>query len=841
MEDLESNPPFNTPGRPVPKVGIQARKAALEKLTNATTTHSASGVTSPKKPESPKLPRGLKPLPEQVKPSFPKPSVGVNRLGSSFHAPNKETDGRGVFPKPSGFKPSDLHKEEPKVLFPKPTGTKPYIGNSSQQYEHKIAGIKPSLQPEQQENEEKLTFPKPSALRGVIVTKENESKPTFPPKIAVGPKPSLNLNVCSSENNFKKNAFVPKTYSSSQDVKPFKSTKESTEGNEASSPSPPSFLGVTLKSASTSGVKSIQSPFFKQNLEENVEGTKPHNVGKDFMNKLKQDDNNSRPVATKFPRLQPKFIADQGPSFLDKLKEEKDPSEPKRKPLQPLFKLGPAPQKPSRPPFVDLERIKSTKGYGSSKGVSNEQKTTYSSALSTVLPPPPTPYIPVAQGGPPPTSSFVAKQPPPSTFLPNLPPRNIRPIESVTPADEDNYDDIEHEGHSTAGNDDEISLEGSEEFYEGIDEESVQNRREQEAKKDKEEKKRLEQAKKEQKEKEKKEQEIRKRFKLTGLIEVIHQVNACLDYKGGKNELSVKQGDQIEIIRITDNPEGKWLARMKGCYGYIKTTTVNIDYDSLKRKKTIMAMPIRSAENDQEIYDDVEDSTNKQSAGKSGSAHFSPPPSNDDDDIYDGIDEDINVSSVPQDEEKANNWSWGLFKRMKGGDFRKKSVYEKTEKENSEESPVDLTPTTQQSVPEPDGDVYDDVDASDFPPPPIEFSAGKNVKYPTLGRSDAKDSRKLKKFEKEEKDFRKRFKYTGEIRVLSSTQVVSALTSKKWDSKDLPLKPGESLDIIQNTNENTLLCRNDEGKYGYVLRRNLIDADGEIYDDIGEDCIYDND
>ncbi|MEE6458091.1 hypothetical protein FKM82_000170 [Ascaphus truei] len=676
MEDLESNPPFNIPGRPVPKVGIQARKAALEKLTNATTTHSASGVTSPKKPESPKLPRGLKPLPEQVKPSFPKPSVGVNRLGSSFHAPNKETDGRGVFPKPSGFKPSDLHKEEPKVLFPKPTGTKPYIGNSSQQYEHKIAGIKPSLQPEQQENEEKLTFPKPSALRGVIVTKENESKPTFPPKIAVGPKPSLNLNVCSSENNFKKNAFVPKTYSSSQDVKPFKSTKESTEGNEASSPSPPSFLGVTLKSASTSGVKSIQSPFFKQNLEENVEGTKPHNVGKDFMNKLKQDDNNSRPVATKFPRLQPKFIADQGPSFLDKLKEEKDPSEPKRKPLQPLFKLGPAPQKPSRPPFVDLERIKSTKGYG----------------------------------------------------------------------------------HSTAGNDDEISLEGSEEFYEGIDEESVQNRREQEAKKDKEEKKRLEQAKKEQKEKEKKEQEIRKRFKLTGPIEVIHQVNACLDYKGGKNELSVKQGDQIEIIRITDNPEGKWLARMKGCYGYIKTTTVNIDCDSLKRKKTIMAMPIRSAENDQEIYDDVEDSTNKQSAGKSGSAHFSPLPSNDDDDIYDGIDEDINVSSVPQDEDKANNWSWGLFKRMKGGDLRKKSVYEKTEKENNEESPVDLTSTTQQSVPEPDGDVYDDVDASDFPPPPIEFSAGKNVKYPTLGRSDAKDSRKLKKFEKEEKDFRKRFK-----------------------------------------------------------------------------------
>lgn len=40
--------------------------------------------------------------------------------------------------------------------------------------------------------------------------------------------------------------------------------------------------------------------------------------------------------------------------------------------------------------------------------------------------------------------------------------------------------------------------------------------------------------------------------------------------------------------------------------GYIKTTAVEIDYDSLKRKKnTLSAVPLRLVEDDQEVYDDV--------------------------------------------------------------------------------------------------------------------------------------------------------------------------------------------------------------------------------------------
>lgn len=40
--------------------------------------------------------------------------------------------------------------------------------------------------------------------------------------------------------------------------------------------------------------------------------------------------------------------------------------------------------------------------------------------------------------------------------------------------------------------------------------------------------------------------------------------------------------------------------------GYIKTTAVEIDYDSLKRKKnSLNAVPPRLVEDDQEVYDDV--------------------------------------------------------------------------------------------------------------------------------------------------------------------------------------------------------------------------------------------
>ncbi|POI32844.1 hypothetical protein CIB84_003404, partial [Bambusicola thoracicus] len=458
-------------------------------------------------------------------------------------------------------------------------------------------------------------------------------------------------------------------------------------------------------------------------------------------------------------------------------------------------------------------------------------------------------------------ASTPAPPPPPASHpslhapaAPSLPPRNVKPSsETTNPDTEENYDDVEFllQGRMGPGNKD--GDQGSDgEMYEDIND--IRTSREKEKKSEKEEKKRMDQEKKEQKEKEKKEQEIRKKFKLTGPIQVLHQARACVDSKGGKNELTVKQGDQIEIIRLTDNPEGKWLGRIKGCYGYIKTTVVEIDYDSLKTKQQAV---VKQPEIDQEVYDDVgeQDSISSQSGGRNGAGKMFPPPPSDQE-IYDGVDDTDTVPrSVSQDEDKNDIWSWGILKKLKVKDDKKKSVREKTTKVNGAEDNGDLfrsPPTKQFGKDCGDSDVYDDVDSSDFPPPPPEF---KQVKITILiknlylpkpvslgkGKSDEKYPQKLKMMEREEKEFRKKFKFEGEIKVLYSTTTAQELSQRKWGSKDLQIKPGEPLEVIQSTDDTKVLCRNEEGKYGYVLRSNLVENDGEIYDDIGEDCIYDND
>ncbi|KAG8131154.1 hypothetical protein E2320_017818 [Naja naja] len=294
---------------------------------------------------------------------------------------------------------------------------------------------------------------------------------------------------------------------------------------------------------------------------------------------------------------------------------------------------------------------------------------------------------------------------------------------------------------------------------------------------------------------------------LEGPIEVIHQARASTDFKGGKYDLSFKQGDLIEILRVTDNPEGKWLGRLKDSYGYIKTTMVAIDYDTLKRKpRPPMNVQSKYPDSDQEVYDDVGDQDSISSGSQSAVGGFPPPP----DDIYDGVDDEFPAKSVSQDEEKSDTWSKGLLKILKGKDYQKKSMREAASKVNVTE------------------------DENSF--------LGKNIKSLNFGRgrSDQRDSQKFKKIDKEEKDFRKKFKYEGDIRVLYTITISKAPSPKKRGSKDLQVKPGELVEVIQEVDDTKVLCRNEEGKYGYVQRSCLVHEDEEIYDDIADD-LYDND
>ncbi|XP_015132829.1 FYN-binding protein 1 isoform X4 [Gallus gallus] len=759
--------------------GLQTRKAVFEKFASQGNAASPSGPSVSQKPAHPKPPLAVKPSTEDKTEKDPKPPylkpVG-QRFGVQLQATNRESDGKAGYTK-TLTKSSDLAKEEPKSLYPKLAGNK--LHNSApQEKEKRPLGTKPNFNSEAQESEEKTSFSKVAGAKEKFMsaTQENDPKPSSS-KPALAQKPSLNHAAPHNEDTSSKNVFPHKGLAGPRpNMHSFKATKETDENSNCAAETAGShFSNMALK---PTGHWSSASQGTPRNAEEKTEEKGVSATRNIFLNKIIQEESGSSPP--KFHKTSTAFAAGRSLGGSEE-KDDRDRSSgaPKRKSLPPLFKLGQPPQKPSRPPSVDLERFQKSIPRDSPKNEGFKQMAPSPAAASAPAPPPP-------------PSSHPSLHAP---AAPSLPPRNVKPSsETTNPDTEENYDDVEFllQGRMGPGNKD--GDQGSDgEMYEDIND--IRTSREKEKKSEKEEKKRMDQEKKEQKEKEKKEQEIRKKFKLTGPIQVLHQARACVDSKGGKNELTVKQGDQIEIIRLTDNPEGKWLGRIKGCYGYIKTTVVEIDYDSLKTKQQAV---VKQPEIDQEVYDDVgeQDSISSQSGGRNGAGNMFPPPPSDQE-IYDGVDD---TDSVP-----SRSPSTKQFGKDCG-----------------------------------DSDVYDDVDSSDFPPPPPEFNLPKSVSL-GKGKSDEKYPQKLKMMEREEKEFRKKFKFEGEIKVLYSTTTVQDLSQRKWGSKDLQIKPGETLEVIQSTDDTKVLCRNEEGKYGYVLRSNLVENDGEIYDDIGEDCIYDND
>ncbi|XP_066509702.1 FYN-binding protein 1-like [Hoplias malabaricus] len=148
-------------------------------------------------------------------------------------------------------------------------------------------------------------------------------------------------------------------------------------------------------------------------------------------------------------------------------------------------------------------------------------------------------------------------------------------------------------------------------------------------------------------------------------------------------------------------------------------------------------------------------------------------------------------------------------------------------------------------------DIYDCVEdgTSDtfFPPPPpaideetYDEAISTGVPSVPQVKTDEMDPKKKKRFEKEEKEFRKKFKYDQEIRVLFVTNVLPVLVCKKFGNKDLVVKPGDAISVISSPKDGKVIGRNSDGKFGYVSVSN-IEQDSDIYDDVGEDCVYDND
>nr|XP_028604949.1 FYN-binding protein 1 isoform X4 [Podarcis muralis] len=761
-------------GRAAGQPSLVAR-TAFEKFNNLENAAAPPRPSNIHKSPSFKPPLGTKPSVPDTSDKDPKPphlksNAVASKVAALAQAANRETNEKPGFPRPLGPKPTDGLKAESKPLFPKPPDNR-LPGSTAPKNELRPPGLpRSNFKPEPQGNETKPVSQMAAGFKEKIIaaSQENDPKPPFL-KPALGKKPGL--HPVPNEEAPKKYPSLNPTSPSPLGLKPkpnsFLMAKdvEGKRDNGVDSTASP-FPGVALRHVAD---KSSLSPALPKSYGQPSNEEARPSVAKNIF-KVSQEDSGSTSGAPKFTGL-PRATT-TGPWDNNSEKEEKDKNLPRRKAIPPPVKLGLAPQKPSRPPTVNLEKFRKYTEESSSKP--------HAAGLPPVLPLPVSTLHTTTQLPPPPPPSASH----PSAQAPVLPPRNIKPRDN-----EESYDDVEFRGNGDA--DESLNSEG--ETYEDINEMRPTSRDE-ERKKEKEERKKSE---KEQKEKEKKEQDIRKKFKLVGPIEVIHQARACTDFKGGKNDLTFKQGDKIEIIRITDNPEGKWLGRSRGSYGYIKTTMVEIDYDSLKRKpRPSVNIQLRQPDSDQEVYDDVGEQDSVSSGSQSTAGGFPPPPPSDD--IYDGIEGD--------DDAQTRTSSAKQIGKDSG-----------------------------------DSDVYDDVEPTDFPPPPKELSIVKSLSI-ARAKSDDRDSQKLKKMEKEEKEFRKKFKYEGDIRVLYTTTISRAPSAKKRGSKDLQVKPGDSVEVIKNVDDTKVLCRNEEGKYGYVRRSCIVDDDEEIYDDIADEgCIYDND
>ncbi|KAM7011997.1 uncharacterized protein LKV04_022461 [Tautogolabrus adspersus] len=118
---------------------------------------------------------------------------------------------------------------------------------------------------------------------------------------------------------------------------------------------------------------------------------------------------------------------------------------------------------------------------------------------------------------------------------------------------------------------------------EGPDEKELKKKEKQRLEKEKkEQKEKQEREKKEQKEREKKENEIKKKFKITGQEDAMYEAKVTITNKGRKNDLPVSNGDVISIIRTTNCPKGKWLARdSSNNYGYVAVDHVELDIQEM--------------------------------------------------------------------------------------------------------------------------------------------------------------------------------------------------------------------------------------------------------------------
>ncbi|XP_011526654.1 PML-RARA-regulated adapter molecule 1 isoform X1 [Homo sapiens] len=164
----------------------------------------------------------------------------------------------------------------------------------------------------------------------------------------------------------------------------------------------------------------------------------------------------------------------------------------------------------------------------------------------------------------------------------------------------------------------------------------------------------------------------------------------------------------------------------------------------------------------------------------------------------------------------------------------------------------DRQPEDIPQVPDEIYELYDDVeprdDSSPSPKgrdeaPSVQQAARRPPQDPALRKEkdpqpqqlppmDPKLLKQLRKAEKAEREFRKKFKFEGEIVVHTKMMIDPNAKTRRGGGKHLGIRRGEILEVIEFTSNEEMLCRDPKGKYGYVPRTALLPLETEVYDDV---------
>nr|XP_005543306.2 FYN-binding protein 2 isoform X4 [Macaca fascicularis] len=306
-----------------------------------------------------------------------------------------------------------------------------------------------------------------------------------------------------------------------------------------------------------------------------------------------------------------------------------------------------------------------------------------------------------------------------------------------------------------------------------------------------------------------------------GTPEKIQMTNV---HTGRRNMLAGKQEAMIDVIQTNPCPEGPKLARhSQGHCGYLEVLESTKETPDLGVSK-----PSSISE---EIYDDVEYSRKEVPKPNFRSSFASNSEENREEMYEDVYKTKNNYPKIDLDGKEALKRLQQFFKKEKDRFKIKKTK----SKENLSAFSIllpDLELKSQEVI------IYDDVDLSEkeskdedklkmwkpkfLTPKEKKEKNGAEESESFSPRSffkTKKQNLEKNRMKREEKLFRERFKYNKEIIVINTA--VACSKNSRNGIFDLPISPGEELEVIDTTEQNLVICRNSKGKYGYVLIEHL--------------------